>query len=86
MEFLPFTYTLTFGTIVTAGLSALRDCITLPHENYLGFFSFRGWMDPSDSELEQNWLIWIFSKYPQRAATPHATVNRGVVFCIPVAQ
>jgi hypothetical protein len=43
----------TFGTIVTAWLSNIRACRTLPHGNYLGILSVRRWMPPRDTELEQ---------------------------------
>jgi len=34
----------------------LYECSTLLQGNYLEMFSVRGWMHPTNTEFEQNWL------------------------------
>ena len=57
-----------------------------PNENSLGIFSVRGWMHRRDTEFEQKWFNWKFSKDPQRNAPPQATVKIAVGFCNRVAR
>jgi len=51
VEFLAFTFTLSFGTIVTADISAVRACSTLHTGKLFSNISVRGWMQPTDNEI-----------------------------------
>jgi hypothetical protein len=50
----------------------LYACASLySHENYLGFFSVRGWMDPKDSELA-NLKIFLTINVPRHRTPPES--------------
>jgi len=51
MKFLAFTFTLSFGTIVMADISAVRACSTLQTGKLFRNISVRGWMQPTDNEI-----------------------------------
>ena len=80
---LAFTFILYLAQFWRQGCQMYASAAIYPNGNYLGFFSVRGWMDPRDSEFEQNWLIWIFSKFFN---VPRSRIPPWIVMWIFVLQ